>query len=62
MYTGSATLMRCSKSDTRNIFGEGVCVIEWADIIEELIPEDAVVIRIEYGASEGERIYEIMEG
>lgn len=43
-------------------FGEGVCVIEWADIIEELIPEDAVVIRIEYGASEGERIYEIMEG
>ena len=43
-------------------FGEGVCVIEWADIIEEIIPEDAMVIRIGYGASEGERTYEIEEG
>lgn len=43
-------------------FGDGVCVIEWADIIEEIIPEDAMVIRIDYGASEGERIYEIEEG
>lgn len=40
-------------------FGEGICVVEWADIIEELIPEDAVVIRIQYGASPEERIYEI---
>ncbi|MDO4177050.1 MAG: tRNA (adenosine(37)-N6)-threonylcarbamoyltransferase complex ATPase subunit type 1 TsaE [Bacillota bacterium] len=43
-------------------FGDGVCIIEWADIIEEIIPEDAMVIRIDYGASEGERIYEIEEG
>lgn len=43
-------------------FGEGVCVVEWADIIEEIIPEDAMVIRISYGASEGERVYEIEEG
>ena len=42
-------------------FGDGVCVVEWADIIEEIIPEDAVIIRISYGASEGERIYEIEE-
>lgn len=42
-------------------FGNGVCVVEWADIIEEIIPEDAMVIRIEYGASEGERIYRIEE-
>ncbi|MDD4200181.1 MAG: tRNA (adenosine(37)-N6)-threonylcarbamoyltransferase complex ATPase subunit type 1 TsaE [Eubacteriales bacterium] len=40
-------------------FGEGVCVVEWADIIEEIIPEDALVIRIGYGPTEGERIYEI---
>ena len=40
-------------------FGEGVCVVEWADIIEEIIPEDALVIRIVYGPTEGERIYEI---
>lgn len=38
-------------------YGNGVCVIEWADIIEELIPQDAVTIEIEYGEKEGERIY-----
>ncbi len=38
-------------------YGTGVCVIEWADIIEELIPQDAVIIEIEYGEKEGERIY-----
>jgi tRNA threonylcarbamoyladenosine biosynthesis protein TsaE len=40
-------------------FGEGVCVIEWAEQIEELIPEDAITIRIEYGAGEEERIYDV---
>ena len=38
-------------------YGEGVSVVEWADIIEDLIPEDAIRIRIEYGQNEGERIY-----
>lgn len=38
-------------------FGAGVCVIEWADMIEEIIPEEAMMIRIEYGKQEGERIY-----
>jgi tRNA threonylcarbamoyladenosine biosynthesis protein TsaE len=38
-------------------FGEGVCVVEWADQIEELLPEDAMIIRIERGESETERIY-----
>lgn len=27
-------------------FGDGVCLVEWADQIRELIPEDAVRIRI----------------
>lgn len=40
-------------------FGEGVSVVEWADIIEELIPRDALIIRIQHGASPEERIYEI---
>ena len=39
-------------------YGDGVCVVEWADLIEELLPGDAVRIRIDYGASEGERVYE----
>ena len=38
-------------------FGSGLCVVEWADLIEELIPEDALRISIAYGSSEEERIY-----
>ena len=38
-------------------YGEGVSIVEWADLIEEIIPEDAVRIYIEYGREEGERIY-----
>ncbi len=38
-------------------FGDGICVIEWADIIEELLPDNAKIIRIEYGSKEGERLY-----
>lgn len=38
-------------------YGDGICVIEWADIIEELLPEDAVIIHIDRGASEEEREY-----
>ncbi len=38
-------------------FGQGVCVVEWADQIMELIPEGSITIRIEYGARENERIY-----
>ena len=41
-------------------FGDGVCVIEWADLIEEIIPDDAVRIEIEYGEKEVERIYRCM--
>ena len=41
-------------------FGDGVCVIEWADLIEAIIPDDAVRIEIEYGEKEGERIYRCM--
>ncbi len=41
-------------------FGEGVCVIEWADLIDEIIPDDAMRIEIKYGEKEGERIYRCM--
>lgn len=40
-------------------YGDGLCVVEWADMIEELLPEDAVVIHIDRGASEEEREYRI---
>lgn len=28
-------------------FGEGICLIEWPEVIEELIPEDTVAIKID---------------
>ena len=40
--------------------GDGLCVIEWADIVSDVLPEESLVIKIEYGAEEGERIAEIL--
>ena len=37
--------------------GSGVCVVEWADLIIEILPEDAKYIFLEYGDNEGERLY-----
>ena len=34
-------------------YGEGICLIEWADLIRELIPEDAVRILIEKDPEKG---------
>ncbi|MGN1333644.1 MAG: tRNA (adenosine(37)-N6)-threonylcarbamoyltransferase complex ATPase subunit type 1 TsaE [Anaerovoracaceae bacterium] len=39
------------------LYGDGVCVVEWADLIEEILPESTRYIYIEYGDKEGERIY-----
>lgn len=38
-------------------FGNGVSIVEWADMIEEIIPENAKIIFIDYGENEGERLY-----
>ena len=38
------------------IHGRGVCLIEWADLIEDLLPKDAVRIMLEYGQNDDERI------
>ena len=35
------------------IYGEGVCLIEWADIIKDIIPENAVWIKIEKDLEKG---------
>lgn len=40
-------------------FSNGVSIVEWADLITEIIPEEAIIINITYGQNEGERIYEI---
>ena len=38
-------------------YAAGVCIIEWADIGADVIPEKAKVILIEYGEKQGERVY-----
>jgi len=40
-------------------FGDGVCVIEWAERIKDIIPEGAVFISIERGESENHRVISI---
>lgn len=40
--------------------GDGACVIEWADIVADVLPEDSLAIRLEYGEKEGERIVEFL--
>ncbi|MDR3295026.1 MAG: ribosomal protein S18-alanine N-acetyltransferase [Clostridiales Family XIII bacterium] len=34
-------------------YGNGVTVVEWADRVSDLLPEDAVVVRLEYAAGGG---------
>jgi len=36
--------------------GEGVCVIEWADLVSDLLPGRTKWIRLEYASGEDERI------
>ena len=37
------------------LFGDGVCVIEWAERAEELLPEDAMWMEFNYGDGEDSR-------
>lgn len=34
-------------------YGDGICFIEWANLIEEIIPKDAINIRIEKDLEKG---------
>ncbi|WP_455046486.1 tRNA (adenosine(37)-N6)-threonylcarbamoyltransferase complex ATPase subunit type 1 TsaE [Mogibacterium timidum] len=38
-------------------YSNGVCVVEWADLVADVIPDKAKVIIIKYGENQGERIY-----
>ena len=40
-------------------YGDGICVLEWADRIRSLLPENTLWIHIKYGKEENERIYKI---
>lgn len=38
-------------------FKDGICVVEWAELIEEILPDHTKCIFMDYGEEEGERIY-----
>jgi tRNA threonylcarbamoyladenosine biosynthesis protein TsaE len=40
--------------------GRGVCVIEWADIVADALPEDSLAVKIEYGDTEGARVVTLL--
>ena len=39
--------------------GDGACVIEWADIVADVLPEDSLVVSLGYGTDENERTAQI---
>jgi len=41
------------------LYGGGVCVVEWAEMIEERLPEERITVRITAGRDEQERIITI---
>ena len=38
-------------------YGGGITIIEWAEKIDKILPEDTLRIYIDYGKKQGERIY-----
>lgn len=38
-------------------YSGGVSIVEWADQVAEILPDDTLCIFIEYGQKEGERVY-----
>ena len=41
------------------LFGQGVCLIEWADLVEDILPPSTIRVEITYGEGATERIYEV---
>ena len=41
------------------LHGDGACFIEWADLVEDMLPEDTIYVRLDYGGWEEERTCEI---
>ena len=41
------------------LHGKGVCLIEWADLIEDILPADRIDIKLSFGENEDERTAEL---
>ena len=44
------------------LFGEGVCVIEWADRASEIFPQDCLWIDLDYGQEPEQRVIKVEPG
>ena len=55
---GSDELFDAGASDI--IGGRYVSIIEWADIVADMLPSDALLVHLSYGEGEEERIAEII--
>ena len=42
------------------LYGEGACVIEWADIVSDVLPADSLVVMLDHGESEESRFAELI--
>ncbi len=40
--------------------GDGACVIEWADIVADVLPADSLVVKLDYGDDDGSRYAEML--
>ena len=38
------------------LHGQGVCLVEWADLVEDLLPEETLRVELSYGEGEDERV------
>ena len=39
----------------------GVCLIEWADLVMDLLPKDTIILKLNYGENDETRIVELLE-
>jgi tRNA A37 threonylcarbamoyladenosine biosynthesis protein TsaE len=39
--------------------GEGVTVVEWGDLVEQAVPADHLVVRIELGDADTDRVLDL---
>lgn len=54
MYIGSGDIEEMEEIGYDDyFFGGGICLIEWAELIEEILPEDRISITIEKDLSKG---------
>jgi tRNA threonylcarbamoyladenosine biosynthesis protein TsaE len=48
----------CELGFEEYFYGEGVCVVEWADRAANLLPENALTVELSYGETDGQRVYD----